>query len=98
MSRKKFIIVDSSIIRGYIMKVKEVMILKNAIEISSLSKTYKDGKKVLNNLSFSVKEGEIFSLLGPNGAGKSTLTNILTTYLRPTDGSVIILGKNLAKK
>ncbi len=80
------------------MKVKEVIIMQNAIEINSLSKTYKDGKQALNNLSFSVKEGEIFSLLGPNGAGKSTLINILTTYLKPTDGSVMILGENLAKK
>jgi ABC-2 type transport system ATP-binding protein len=41
-----------------------------------------------------VNEGEIFSLLGPNGAGKSTLINILTTFLSPTSGSVVLLGKD----
>ena len=41
-----------------------------------------------------VKEGEIFSLLGQNGAGKSTLINVLTTYLRPTSGTVTMFGKD----
>lgn len=72
--------------------------MQNAIEINNLTKTYKDGKKAINNLSFSVKEGEIFSLLGPNGAGKSTLINILTTYLKPTEGSVKILGEYVTEK
>ena len=71
--------------------------MENAIEINNLTKIYKDGKKALNNLSFSVKEGEIFSLLGPNGAGKSTLINILTTYLKPTEGNVKILGEDLVE-
>lgn len=80
------------------MNLKERISMKNAIEINNLTKIYKDGKKALNNLSFSVRKGEIFSLLGPNGAGKSTLINILTTYLKPTDGNVKIFGEDLVEK
>lgn len=68
-----------------------------AISIKKLTKTYQQGNMALDDLSLSVKSGEIFSLLGPNGAGKSTLINILTTYLQPTSGQVRILGKDLTE-
>ncbi|MGC7870198.1 ABC transporter ATP-binding protein [Desulfosporosinus sp. SYSU MS00001] len=66
-----------------------------AILVKELVKKYKNGVQALNGLTLSVNEGEIFSLLGPNGAGKSTLINVLTTYLSPTSGSVIMFGKNV---
>ena len=50
-----------------------------AIEVSKAVKKYKNGVQALDQLSLSVKEGQIFSLLGQNGAGKSTLIRILTT-------------------
>ena len=50
----------------------------NVIEVNNLEHKYGDLKAV-DNISFTVKEGEIFSFLGPNGAGKSTVINILTT-------------------
>lgn len=67
----------------------------DSISVSNLSKIYKSGRKALDGLSFTVKEGEIFSLLGPNGAGKSTLINILTTYLKPTAGKASVMGKDV---
>jgi ABC-2 type transport system ATP-binding protein len=70
----------------------------DAISISKLTKTYAGGKTALNGLSLTVRAGEIFSLLGPNGAGKSTLINMLTTYLKPTCGEVLIMGKELCKE
>ena len=60
-----------------------------SIEIKNISKTYGD-KQALDNISFSIKKGEIVGLLGPNGAGKSTLMKILTTYLSPDKGSVMV--------
>jgi ABC-2 type transport system ATP-binding protein len=66
-----------------------------AILINNLTKIYRNGKKALDHLSMTVKEGEIFTLLGQNGAGKSTLINTLTTYLTPTSGSVKVFGKDL---
>lgn len=53
--------------------------------------------QALNCLNLTVKKGEIFSLLGQNGAGKSTLISILTTYLKPTSGTITVLGKNILK-
>ncbi|SHI66391.1 ABC transporter ATP-binding protein [Lutispora thermophila] len=65
-----------------------------AIHVEKLVKRYRNGVQALDGLSLTVNKGEIFSLLGQNGAGKSTLINVLTTYLRPTSGSVIIFGKD----
>ncbi|PZO92117.1 MAG: multidrug ABC transporter ATP-binding protein [Sphingomonas sanxanigenens] len=63
-----------------------------AISIQSLSKTYKGGKRALDNVSFDVPRGQIFGLLGPNGAGKSTLINILAGLVNKTSGKVTIWG------
>ncbi|MGI5992576.1 MAG: ATP-binding cassette domain-containing protein [Methanosarcina sp.] len=54
--------------------------------------------KAVDNISFAVKKGEIFSFLGPNGAGKSTVINILTTLLPVQKGSVKIAGYDLEKE
>lgn len=57
-----------------------------SIEVSNLLKVY-DEQKAVNNVSFSVKKGEIVGFLGPNGAGKSTTMKIITGYLPQTGGS-----------
>ncbi len=61
------------------------------VEISHLCKNYGD-KKAVNDLSFTVEEGEIMGFLGPNGAGKSTTLNILTGFLSATSGYAKIDG------
>ncbi|MBR1792658.1 MAG: ATP-binding cassette domain-containing protein [Bacteroidales bacterium] len=64
------------------------------IEISHISKLY--GKqRALNDVSFSIKEGEIVGLLGPNGAGKSTLMKIITCYIPPTEGDATVCGHDI---
>jgi ABC-2 type transport system ATP-binding protein len=70
--------------------------MKNAthetvIEVDHLHKTFGDFTAV-NDISFSVKKGEIFAFLGPNGAGKSTTIKMLTTLLMPTSGKILIDG------
>lgn len=61
------------------------------IEVKNLE--YKYGSfKAVDDVSFSVNEGEIFSFLGPNGAGKSTVINILTTLLPVQSGSARVAG------
>lgn len=62
-----------------------------SIETKSLTKSFRDVTAV-NDVTFSVKEGEIFGFLGPNGAGKSTTIMILTTLLKPTSGHALISG------
>ena len=68
----------------------------NVIEISNLCKDFGDVKAV-NDLSFSVKHGELFAFLGVNGAGKSTTINIMCGQLSKDSGSIIIDGKNIDK-
>lgn len=68
--------------------------MKNLIEVSHVSKSY--GKvQALRNVSFSVKQGELFGLIGPDGAGKSTLFRILTTLLLPDQGSARVLDADV---
>ena len=62
-----------------------------SIETKSLKKSFGDVTAV-DEVSFSVKNGEIFGFLGPNGAGKSTTIMILTTLLKPTSGQALISG------
>ena len=65
-----------------------------SIEVQNISKNYGD-QKALDNVSFSVKKGEIVGFLGPNGAGKSTLMKILTTYLAADEGVALVNDKNV---
>ncbi|WRS26782.1 ATP-binding cassette domain-containing protein [Oscillospiraceae bacterium MB08-C2-2] len=64
------------------------------IEIKNLTKRYGD-KKAVDNISFTVQDGEILGFLGPNGAGKSTTMNIITGYLSSTEGTVTVDGDEI---
>jgi ABC-2 type transport system ATP-binding protein len=67
-----------------------------AIEVEHIVKKYGDFTAV-NDVTFDVKEGEIFGLLGPNGAGKSTLIRMMTTLIPITSGKARIVGHDVAK-
>ncbi|MEN8836159.1 MAG: gliding motility-associated ABC transporter ATP-binding subunit GldA [Polaribacter sp.] len=60
-----------------------------SIHVTSVSKSYKN-QKALDDISFSVKKGEIIGFLGPNGAGKSTMMKILTGFIKPDSGTVLV--------
>lgn len=64
------------------------------VEVKKLTKNYGNIKAV-DNISFTVGEGEILGFLGPNGAGKSTTMNIITGYISSTSGTVTIDGKEI---
>ncbi len=64
------------------------------IEVKNLTKQY-GLKKAVNNISFTVNDGEILGFLGPNGAGKSTTMNMLTGYISATDGEMLINGVDI---
>ncbi|MFB6243114.1 MAG: ABC transporter ATP-binding protein [Halobaculum sp.] len=66
----------------------------SAIELSSLSKQFGTVTAV-EDLSFSVAEGEVFGFLGPNGAGKSTTINVLLGYMAPTSGSATVFDHDV---
>lgn len=63
------------------------------IILNQVSKFFKE-KKAVDNISFSVKEGEIVGFLGPNGAGKTTTMRLIVGYLKPTSGKISVNGKN----
>jgi ABC-2 type transport system ATP-binding protein len=68
-----------------------------AIEIDGLTKQFGDVVAV-NDLNLRIEEGEIFGFLGPNGAGKSTTIDILLDFIRPTSGTVHVLGHDAQRE
>jgi len=66
-----------------------------SIEVQNISKNY-GTQKALDNISFSIKKGEIVGFLGPNGAGKSTLMKILTTYITADEGEAKVNGHDVS--
>jgi len=68
-----------------------------AIEVEKLTKRY-GNLLAVDDISFTVKSGEVFALLGPNGAGKTTAVEIIDTIRTPTSGKVTLLGMDVSKK
>jgi ABC-type branched-subunit amino acid transport system ATPase component/ABC-type branched-subunit amino acid transport system permease subunit len=66
------------------------------LTVSGLSKSF-SGLRAVTDASFKVEEGEILGIIGPNGAGKTTLFNILNGFLRPDDGKVVFIGRELTR-
>jgi ABC-2 type transport system ATP-binding protein len=67
-----------------------------AVEVNHIIKSYAD-KAAVNDLAFSVNQGEIFGLIGPNGAGKTTTIRMLMDIIKPDSGDVTILGEKLSE-
>lgn len=67
------------------------------LDIQSLTKLY-GRTTAVDHISFSIKAGEIIGLLGPNGAGKSTTINMILGILEPTEGTIRVFGKELARE
>lgn len=68
--------------------------MSTVLELKNISKTI-GKRKIIDNLSFSVMEGEIFGFLGPNGAGKTTTIKMITGLLKIDEGEILICGKNV---
>ncbi|WP_222927594.1 ABC transporter ATP-binding protein [Biomaibacter acetigenes] len=71
--------------------------MTNAVEIRNLTKKFGDFTAV-NNVSFDIREGEIFGFLGPNGSGKTTVIRMLIGLITPTSGSGKVLGYDIVKE
>jgi ABC-2 type transport system ATP-binding protein len=68
-----------------------------AIEVEKLTKRYGELPAV-NDISFTVRKGEVFAFLGANGAGKTTTVEIIETIRTPTSGKVSLLGMDVTKR
>lgn len=75
----------------------DLQVTANVIEVNNLEHSY-GSVKAVDNISFTVKEGEIFSFLGPNGAGKSTVINILITLRKIQKGEARVNGHDVARE
>ncbi len=67
------------------------------IEIRNVS-IIREGIYILKGVSLSIKKGEFVAIVGPNGAGKTTLLDVITGFIKPTEGDVVIKNKRLDKK
>ena len=70
--------------------------MTKVLELNSVSKIM-GNKKIVDNISFHINEGEIFGFLGPNGAGKTTTIKMITGLLKIDEGDIFINGKNVKK-
>jgi len=70
-------------------------VLENKLSVRNLTKTF-DGKQILNNISFDLKEGEFLSILGPSGCGKTTLLRILIGLEKADSGEILKSGKDIS--
>lgn len=69
----------------------------NAVTVSGVSKTY-NFTRVVDNVSFEVKSGEIFGLIGPNGAGKTTTIRMIMDIIKPDSGEIFVLGEKISNE
>jgi len=70
---------------------------QNLVFVADALELVREGRLLLDKITFAVRAGEHWALLGPNGAGKSTLLRVLATYAHPTRGRVDILGRRLGR-
>ena len=70
----------------------------NAVDVQHLSKVYRGGIKAIDDVSFTVGEGNVFGFLGPNGAGKSTAIKILVSLIQATSGHAYIFGVDVSQR
>lgn len=69
--------------------------MESIMEVQGLTKNF-GGLAAVRNVSFSLEKGETLGIIGPNGAGKTTLFNLLTGFLKPTEGKIIFMGEDIA--
>lgn len=68
--------------------------MNSVVELKNVTKVIK-GKKIIDNLSFTINEGEVFGFLGPNGAGKTTTIRMIVGLMGITSGDILVCGKNV---
>src|SRR3982074_3795474 len=69
----------------------------NAVDVRSLTRTFKGGIEAVRAIDLSVARGEVFGFLGPNGAGKTTTVRMLCTLLPPSSGTARVSGVDVVK-
>ena len=73
------------------------MAQKVVLDVRNVTKQFGE-RKAVNNVSFKIREGEIFGFLGPNGAGKTTTMKMICGLSKITDGQIYVCGKSITKE
>ncbi len=95
ISRSAYEMVDYTIDSQNDISIDQIQTSDVVLKTQELCFAYDEGKAVLQDCSFSISRGEIFTLLGGNGTGKSTLLKLLSTTLKPAYGTIEVLGRKL---
>ena len=66
------------------------------IQVEHVTKRFDDNKVVLNDVCLNIKRGEFVTLLGPSGCGKTTLLRIIAGFTKPTEGKILLSGKDIS--
>ena len=75
-------------------RIKSFKNTNTIIEFNNISLSY-GNRLILDNLNFKINEGQIFGMLGPNGVGKSTIFNLITGLIKPNNGSIKIMDRDV---
>lgn len=92
-NRKLFLAKESNPGIGILLMQKKQK--PSIVSVVNLSKSYPSGFQALKKVNLEIEDGEIIALLGPNGAGKTTLISVICGIVNPSEGSVIVDGKNI---
>lgn len=79
----------------YLDKLKNIVDVKGNIEFKNVSFAYKENNYILNNISFSIREGTSNAIIGATGSGKTTIINLITRFYNINDGSIYIEGEDI---
>ncbi len=93
--RRVFEIIDMEPSIRDVSSPKRISELSSSIEFKGVSFVYEKGDRVLDNISFSIRKGEVVAIVGPSGSGKSTLVDLVPRFYDPTSGSITIDGIDL---
>jgi ABC-type multidrug transport system fused ATPase/permease subunit len=77
-------------------ELPEVEVSEGLVSVEGVSFSYPDGTQALDDVSLTVRRGELVALVGPNGAGKSTLLELFPRFRQPTNGRIVIDGQDIA--
>ena len=78
-------------------RTEQIQSIDGHIQFKNVSFSYEESKEVLHNISFEAPSGSVTALVGSSGSGKSTIAGLAATFLNPTEGQVLLDGKDLAK-
>lgn len=78
-------------------RTEQIQSIDGHIQFKNVSFSYEESKEVLHNISFEASSGSVTALVGSSGSGKSTIAGLAATFLNPTEGQVLLDGKDLAK-